>query len=400
MQTYRAAVGSLDHGQTALYTRSFGPWPGPFIYPPFAAVLLRPLSMISLQSAKFAVTLASFAALGVCTWSTWGHLGLRPGRDRAVAAIAVAAGSLWLEPVSKTFYYGQVSLILMALCLVDLAKPHRRGAGLLIGLAAGIKLTPILFAVYLLATRRYRAAATAFGCFLTTILAGWILLPRAAPQYWMHAINVGPKINKYVTVAYAMNQSVHGMLLRLFGFGHLADALWLLASAVIALAGLAAAVLAHRRGREFVGILLCAAVSLLVSPISWTHHWVWILPAAMALGTAAWRRRSGRLAAATAGYLLSAAVLPLRLTPNGFWSSHAPLLPLGPTWLAPHGYRLDLHWNLIDFLLGNSMLLVNLLLFAAIAGNQLRSRPGATPAPSELELEPAALPGQRDRVVA
>jgi alpha-1,2-mannosyltransferase len=400
LQTYRSAVGSLKHGQSAIYTRSFGAWPGPFIYPPFAAILLKPLALISLRSAKLAVTLMSFAALGVSVWCAWGQLGLRAGRDRTAATAAVAAASLWIEPVSKTFYYGQVSLLLLALCLADLAKPTRRGSGLLIGLAAGIKLTPLLFAVYLLATRRYRAAANALGCFLATVLAGWLLLPRAAPRYWFHAIMVGRNINRHVSVAYGMNQSIHGLLLRLCGFGHLADALWLLLSGVIALVGLAAAVQAHRLGQEFVAVLLCAGITLFVSPISWTHHWVWILPAAMTLGVTAWRRRSRLLAAATAGYLLTAVVLPLRLTPNGFWSHRAPLLPLSIGWLAPHGDRWDLRWDLTDFLIGNSMLLVNLLLFAVVVAGLLRGRRGWVPGPAapQQRLEPAALSRQREEV--
>lgn len=397
LQTYRSAVNSLKHGQTAIYTRSFGAWPGPFIYPPFAAILLKPLTLISLRSAKLAVTLMSFAALGVSAWCSWGQLGLRAGRDRAAATAAVAAASLWIEPVSKTFYYGQVSLLLLALCLADLSKPTRRGSGLLIGLAAGIKLTPLLFAVYLLATRRYRAAANAFGCFLATVLVGWLLLPRAAPRYWFHAIMVGRHINRHVSVAYGMNQSIHGMLLRLFGFGHLAGALWLLLSGAIALIGLAAAVQAHRLGQEFVAILLCAGVTLFVSPISWTHHWVWILPAAMTLGATAWRRRSRLLAVATAGYLLPVVLLPLRVTPNGFWSHRAPLLPLSIGWLVPHGDRWDLRWGLTDFLVGNSILLVNLLLFALVVVSLLRGRrrvPG--PAAPQQRLEPTALSRQRE----
>lgn len=400
MQTYRAAVASLRHGQSAIYTRSFGPWPGPFIYPPFAAVLLKPIAMLSLRSAKEAVTLVSFAALGVSVWCTWGRLGLRAGRDRAAATAAVAGAALWLEPVSKTFYYGQVSLALMALCLVDLAKPTRRGSGLLIGLAAGIKLTPLIFAVYLLATRRYRAAANALGCFLATVAAGWLLLPKAAPQYWFHAILVGPQINSQVSIAYGLNQSVHAMFLRMYGFGHLVDALWLLASAVITAVGLAAAVRAHRLGRDFTGILLCAGVGLLVSPISWTHHWVWILPAAMALADAAWRRRSRLLAAGTAGYLLTAVVLPLRLTANGFWSHRAPLLPLSLSWLAPHGRSWDLRWDVLDFFVGNSLLLANLVLFALVCVHLLRpdQRPAAAQPAGEREAGPAALPRQSGQV--
>lgn len=396
LQTYRSAVASLRHGQTAIYTRSFGPWPGPFIYPPFAAVVLKPLPMLSLSSAKQAVTVISFVALIGAVWSVWGQLGLRSTRDRAAATAAVAAGSLWLEPVSKTLSYGQVSLALMALCLVDLAKPDRRRSGLLIGLAAGIKLTPLVFAVYLLATRRHRAAANAFGCFAGTVAAGWLILPKAAPRYWFHAIAVGQEINAHVSVANGLNQSIRAMFLRMCGAGHLADALWLGASAVVGLVGLAAAVQAHRLGREFTGILLCAAIALLVSPISWTHHWVWIVPAAMALGVAARRGRSAWLTAVTAGYVLVAAVLPLRVDINGFWSGSAPTLPLGLPWLAPHGDAWDLRWNAVDFLVGNSLLLANLLLFAVVCGYQLRA--GRRAGGAAAELEPGALPRQFDQV--
>jgi alpha-1,2-mannosyltransferase len=395
LQTYRSAVASLQHGQSAIYTRSFGPWPGPFIYPPFAAVLFKPLPMLSLAAAKQAVTLVSFLALGASVWCVWGQFGLRTGRDRAAATALVAAGSLWLEPVSKTFSYGQVSLVLMAMCLLDLAKPDRRRSGLLIGLAAGIKLTPLVFAVYLLATRRYRAAANAFGCFAATVAAGWLILPRAAPQYWFHSIAVGSQINAHVSVANGLNQSIRAMLLRLCGAGRLADALWPAAGALVGLVGLAAAVRAHRAGREFTGILLCAAISLLISPISWTHHWVWIVPTAMALGVTAWRKRSGRLAATAAGYLLTAAVLPLRLDINGFRSGKAPLLPLGLPWLAPHGDAWDLRWNAVDFLIGNSLLLVNLALFAAVCAKLLC---GGRPPAAAAELEPGALPRQFDQV--
>jgi len=404
LQTYRSAVGSLRHGQSAIYTREFGPWPGPFIYPPFAAVLFEPLALISLHSVKLLATLANLGCLAVSVWCAWGLLGagqgsdqlpgLRRGRDRAVATVAVCAGAMWLEPVSKTFSFGQVSLLLMALCLVDLARTERRGGGLLIGLAAGIKLTPALFVLYLLATRRYRAAATAIGGFAGTVVLGWLLLPRAAPRFWLDAIAVGPQINKHVNMADGLNQSVHAALLRLLGAGHAVDALWVLAGGLIAAVGLAAAVRAHRLGRELVAILLCAETTLFVSPISWTHHWVWVVPTIMALGAEAWRRRSRLIAAATGAFVLAVAVWPLRLSRHGFWSHRAPLLPLGLPWFAPHEDGWDFRWTPEQFLVGDSLLLVNLTLFTVVAWSLLRSG-GSWAGPAGAGLDPAGLPRQR-----
>ena len=165
----------------------------------------------------------------------------------------------------------------------------------MIGLAAGLKLTPAIFAVYLLITGRRRAAATAAAVFAATVAAGFAALPASSAWFWAGRFaspgHVSPVQNP-------QNQSLYGALARAM---HTAAILpvWLLLAAAVGVAGLALAAAASRRGDEALGFCLCAVTGLLVSPISWIHHWVIAIPALLVAGLAAGRAyRAGNIATA------------------------------------------------------------------------------------------------------
>jgi alpha-1,2-mannosyltransferase len=334
LRVYLLGGSLLRHGGDP-YGATFAHSNLQFIYPPVAAAFFALISGIKLHYLRLATEAASIGSLVAVAWLTWGMLGYRRGAGRLGAALLVAAVALWTEPVQQTLDFGQVNLVLMLLVLADLSQPDRRwlkGAG--VGLAAGIKLTPLVFIPYLLLTRRYRAAAVAAGTFALTVGGSLLAFPRAADRYWLGGLFWNEQ--HAVNPVYVGNQSLYGALARLLGSAAGVQPYWLLAALAAGIAGLLVAARASRAGLELTGILACALTSLLISPISWSHHWVWLVPALTALADWAARRwRAGlRWAPALAVTLLTALYLayPLKATPRGV---RGPTIPEGLIWTLP-----------------------------------------------------------------
>ncbi|MFY9933635.1 MAG: glycosyltransferase 87 family protein [Streptosporangiaceae bacterium] len=266
----------------ALYTPGA---PFSFTYPPFAAWLFADVPTGVL---KGALVLGSVVALAVLTGQALSAAGVRHRPD---IVFGVSALALLSTPVAYTLHLGEVNLILAALVGSDLLRQQDGGRwqGVATGLAAGIKLTPLVFAVYLLVTGRVRAATTAAGTFAVTVAGGYLVLPAQSRMFWLGGVfdnthRIGDQANP-------SNQSLAGALARLAGSTE-APPVWWLAAAITGLAGLVVAVWAHRRGHRLAGVVCCATTGLLISPMSWTHHWVWAVPLVVWLAVAAWRHRS------------------------------------------------------------------------------------------------------------
>jgi alpha-1,2-mannosyltransferase len=255
----------------------------PFSYPPVAAVLLSPLSLLPAAVAGPLLTLltAGLTALVVrvflaaawpsaTAWRTMGY---------------VLPAALVLEPVRNTINYGQVNVLLMALVTVDCLVPGGRWPrGALVGLAAAVKLTPAAFVLFFLLRRDYRAAGTAAASFCLITAAGFALAGRDSVRYWTSVVFQGGRPGN---PAYTANQSVEAVLTRAGLAPHSPAGLaaWLAASAMVVL--LACAGMRHAFGRrrdvgddryqgwDAWALSLNAFAALLVSPISWSHHWVW-----------------------------------------------------------------------------------------------------------------------------
>jgi len=276
-----------QHAGSALYA------PGArfsFTYPPFAAALFR-LGITGTEGWLAAgITVASSCALVVLVWLSLTAAGVRP-RPETVFAVAAVSTLLW--PVAYTLHLGEINLIVAAAVGSDLLRRRDSGwwQGIGTGVAAGIKLTPLIFVIYLLITRRLRAAATAAGAFAATVAAGWLLLPASSRVYWLNGVFAAQ--NRVGNAANPSNQSLAGAVARLAGGSLTGVHDWWLAAAVICgLAGLAVAAWAHQRGWRLAGVCCCAITGLLVSPFSWAHHWVWAVPLLIWTATTAWRHRS------------------------------------------------------------------------------------------------------------
>ncbi len=262
-----------------------------------------------------------------------------------------------------TMFFGQINLVLLALVVGDLALPDRiKGKGIGIGLAAGIKLTPLIFIPYLLFTRRLKAAAVSALTFAVTVGLGFALLPHASAVYW------GGEFARPGRHFHLENQSLNGVILRLTHAGPNAHAYWLVAAVVVGIAGLATSIAASRRGHELLGLVACGATGLLMSPVSWSHHYVYVVPA---LALAAYGPR--RLGYRILGVALVAGLFgwwPLPIGDQGGYDPNAPLMPRGPLLLAPNrGNRatIEFTWRGLELIVGNYYVLTLLVFIAATA---------------------------------
>jgi alpha-1,2-mannosyltransferase len=190
-------------------------------------------------------------------------------------------------------------MVIAGLVLFDLSRPDQgRVKGIGIGLATGLKLTPAIFVVYLLVTRRYRAAAVSLAVFAGTVAAGFAAMPQAAAQFWGGAFADPGRVGR---IENAANQTLRGAFARLL---HTLDvqAVWLPSAAVVGIVGLALAARAGRRGDDAAGFCFCALTGLLISPVSWSHHWVLALPVLLLYAVRARHGRSSAGLAVTAGF--------------------------------------------------------------------------------------------------
>lgn len=257
----------------------------PFIYPPFAALLAIPLAPFG-EIAGETLWLLVNAILIVAVLRRLGWRGWR-------LSLTATAAIVLFEPIRRTLGFGQVNVIVMALVALDLmagdrwlgTKRRLLPEGVLTGIATAIKLTPALFVVHLFLSGRIKASLTAGFTFLGTIIVGWIFLPRPSLDFWGRLF-VSRDSGMNPELAHYTNQSLVASYIRFAGenTGQIPLAGILLAG-LVGVIGIVAAVLWERAGQSNLALSLIGVTTLLVSPISWSHHFVWVLPLASLLIT-------------------------------------------------------------------------------------------------------------------
>lgn len=334
----------------------------PFTYPPLAAMAFTPFAIMPVALADTLMFGATLVALAVSLWLILGRLVPRTDPTRRLATIiALTSVFSFLEPVRENLGFGQVNMILLAMIVVDVLCRHRRWPrGLLIGIAVSIKLTPAGFLLYFVLRRDWRAVGWLLAGTAGSIALAWAVSPSDSVQYWFHTLRETGRIG---APYFAGNQSIKGAVFR-FGLAESTSTLlWLaLSAAVVVLA----AVWMHRllgADRDVVGIdsvialLVNAAVILLISPVSWSHHWVWAAPALMVAGYAVVTVRVGPLFAGT-------------------WTLALVVFAVGPHWLMPARNDAELTWVWWQHLVGNSYVWLTL---AVLVVGALRRPPGPQP---------------------
>ncbi|AMY19715.1 MULTISPECIES: mannosyltransferase [Nocardiaceae] len=258
------------------YSEETPDFPLPFTYPPFAALVFYPLHFLPFPLVgalwMIATGLALYAVVRIA-------LGL-VGGDRANtvewrrAALLWTAVGLWTESLRTTLDYGQVNVFLVLLAMLAARSARWWVSGALVGLAAGVKLTPAITGLYFLARRRWGAAAFSAVTFVGTVGVSFLLMGSAATEYFTTLLGDADRIGPVGSV---WNQSLRGALSRLVGHDVGQGPIWLVAVAILLLAALAAW-RALGPDDRLGTLVIVSFVGLAVSPISWSHHWVWIVP--------------------------------------------------------------------------------------------------------------------------
>jgi hypothetical protein len=376
-----------------------------FTYPPFAALAMLPMVVLSAPVAGWINAVLGLAALAMILFAIVGPITDRYGWPRwfAVGIAVPLAGAT--EPVRETIGFGQVNLILIGLIIADLVALRRRGrakmnpgeaivrpvqtplgwlkyawltgafAGAGVGLATAVKLTPGLFILYFLVTRQWRTAFTAIGTAAGATIAAWLVADRESATYFGSVVW---DTNRVGVVDATPNQSLAGLLARAYDSPTTPQLMWFAFAVLVLAVGLLRARTAHAEGDELAAYTLVGLTANVICPISWTHHLVFLVPALVILIDSALRRRRGVRGfnigrfPALAGLRHMSAAISLYL-----------LIVIAPWWRYEHKLPLMSHYadGRFGALMENSLALAVILLVVFLPWRQ-----GAEPV---FEAEPA-----------
>ena len=278
LHVYLGGAAAIDHPGTLysyVYADQTPDFPLPFTYPPFAAVIFYPLHLLPFGLVAFLWQVATMVALYGAIRISQRLLGF--SADQAAdqrAAMLWTAVCMWIEPLRSTFDYGQINVFLMLGVLWAVSTTRWWLSGLLVGVAAGIKLTPAISGLYFAGARRWREVVCSAVAFAATVGVSVLVVGDQARYYFTDLLGDARRVGP---VATSFNQSWRGAISRILGHDAGFGPLVLAAIAVTAVV----AVLAWRAldGSDRLGRLLVVELfGLLFSPISWTHHWVWLVP--------------------------------------------------------------------------------------------------------------------------
>jgi len=347
LKVYRLGGDALLHGP-ALYDAKLPGIGLPFTYPPFAAIAMVPLALAPWAVALVVWTTASVLCITLLWRASlpktfWSFITLR---KRTAVLVALTIVSLLLEPVWATIDFGQINLLLTAMIVLDLIRPNdARLRGFWLGVAIGVKLTPLPFLALLVVTKQWKALRNAIFGLLATIAIGFAFAPRQSWRYWTEVVF---DANRVGGIAYSGNQSINGFLHRLGNTASWVQPTWFVAAVVVGLAVLWLARKYWLADERVTAIAVMALAVLYASPISWSHHWVWIIPLGVALIRGV-NRVWGLNPAVATGVL---------------WYG---LFVLRSIWWVPYRDDRELAWSFWQSIPGNSHLILGLIAFVVLA---------------------------------
>lgn len=317
LDVYRKGVQAWWHGKNmyGVLPKSIGGLYLPFIYPPFAALVFGPLAALPWTASAIAMLAISMIGLAVVIYLTVRQVWPAGGRRGALFAVAVLlVAAFKLQPVWDTLWFGQINIALMLLVALDcLVRRPKWPRGLLVGIAAAVKLTPAVFVLYFLVRKDYKSALTAAISGAAATAIGFLVSPGGSVQYWFGASGGARSVSGST---YYTNQTIDAFLARLALPKHTQTVLWLVLVAIVAVFAIGAIHRAHRMGNAPLAMAATGCFGLVASPTSWGHHWVYVVPGLVVMASYAIRLRSVGWTVATVCTALVFWIAPFEYLPN------------------------------------------------------------------------------------
>lgn len=274
---YRAGAQTVLDGHRLYDAKLLGQMD--YTYTPFSIIGFVPFAWMPMAVARVVWSAGILVALYLTIMISFRSLGRTATWPLRAVAAALVAVMMLLEPVRTTIWYGQINVFLMVVILADLLRgDDARLRGAATGLTAGIKLTPMLFAVYLLIVRKTRPALGVVAGFVASVLIGFAILPSTSWEYWTSKLQDSNRVGTPQTPG---NQSIRGFLANLWTTNTPSSVWWVLLAGLGLVLGMGAAIVAHRAGQELLALSVVGMTSCAISPMAWGHHWVWFVPLAV-----------------------------------------------------------------------------------------------------------------------
>lgn len=368
-----------------LYSARFGNSGLVFTYTPFAALVFALCTLhLGLWSLQAVWAVGNVLVLGALIYVSIRITARRIPRVKAARwAMLLVLPALALNPVFNTVGLGQIDLVLCLLIIWDLGTNRRIGGrtipgGVATGVAAAVKLTPLIFVPYLIITRRTREARNAIVTFCACQSVAFLVSPHNSWSFWTKDVFDSKRAG---ALLYSSDQNLSSVLQRVH-HGPVSSLILMPLLLVVGGGGVALAGWAYRQSSAMLGLLVCAATGLIVSPITWVHHMVWVVPAIVWLAVGTDRPRKGPLLGGFAAVLFI--VAPIWWVPTSWTVTKNP----------PELHQT--HWQL---LLGNSFFFATVAFLAGVAimlmhrsDVSVRGRTAHAPLPEPLGSRGVATP--------
>jgi alpha-1,2-mannosyltransferase len=252
-----------------------------FTYPTAALFLFWPLTWFShfwaVAGWSF-ITLVSYAGLVMLGWRQ--IRGALTWRAAGVILWVTALGVTIFPTITICLSQGQTASILAVVVALDYLAIRGRAQGVLTGIAAAIKIYPIIFIGVWVARRQWRQVITALASGAATTALAWVIWPKHSTTFFFHRLTSGREISHFHSNVHwrSSSSSPYSFFYRPpFDGGSWESSAGLMACLAVAIFGIWVGVRLWNRGYRVTSFVAVLIGSTLSAPVVWDHYFAWVL---------------------------------------------------------------------------------------------------------------------------